>query len=74
MDWIQSEQRVAETDEERANVSNLYQKATQDYLSVPLWVKRLDWEYTVLIDTEDFTKADVEKLRGNFEMKIFLNE
>ncbi|XP_067014696.2 squamous cell carcinoma antigen recognized by T-cells 3 isoform X2 [Anabrus simplex] len=37
--WLQDEQKLAETDEEKAAVTELFEKAVKDYLSVDIWLE-----------------------------------
>jgi RNA recognition motif-containing protein len=71
LEWIDDEQKKAETDEEQDYVSSLYKKAVEDYISVDIWVKRVDWEYTVVLERNATpTSVDFDKIRSLYESAI----
>jgi RNA recognition motif-containing protein len=71
LEWLDDEQNKAETDEEQDYVSSLYKKAVEDYISVDIWVKRVDWEHTVVLERNATpTSADFDKIRSLYESAI----
>jgi RNA recognition motif-containing protein len=71
LEWLEDEQPKAETDDEQDYISSLYKKAVEDYISVDIWVKRVDWEYTVVLERNATPNSvDFDKIRSLYESAI----
>jgi hypothetical protein len=66
--WINDEQGVASSDIDRAFVSSLYQRATTDFNSPDLWLKYLEWEQEILLDSEEVDEKGLESLRRTYAL------
>ncbi|XP_013394832.1 squamous cell carcinoma antigen recognized by T-cells 3 [Lingula anatina] len=64
-DWLQDEIPLISCDEERVMVTKLFDKAVQDYLSIPLWL-----EYVQFSIGEMAKEGGIDHIRSTFERAI----
>ncbi|KAG0229970.1 Splicing factor [Actinomortierella wolfii] len=59
MDWIQDEAKLAYSAEEKQAVIDLYEKATMEYLSIPIWMSYIEF---MVQGREDAAEGDESTL------------
>ena len=64
--WLSDEQRLATSVQEKENVSQLFEKAVQDYNSVKLWLEYCQFSLWQLQDTSN----GVQNIRNIFEKAV----
>lgn len=63
MDWLQDEQKIATSTEEKEKIVELFEKAVKDYLSVEIWLEYVQFSIGLYM-------TDFEKIRNVFERSL----